>query len=265
MTIALIGVRPSDAGHVLEIPAPRRYWDAAEAAQDGFGTNRLDDTGTHRAPVVGEWVCIPSHGSYRRAQVRAVARTRAEVVFTVGEPIGFGGETVAVPHSRKVRFVDLLVHRVPAADLDDYEVRTEPLLLLDLWVTGHARTKGSLKPISRRGARVRMVEQVEGSSEWRAEVVRTIRRSGGGDGWQTVAYAPVEVVLDFVYPRPQDSTAEYPLAAGDIDKLARNVLDALQDVGLIDNDNQAVSLHARKRFGETESGICHITVREYGS
>lgn len=60
---------------------------------------------------------------------------------------------------------------------------------------------------------------------------------------------PVAIDATFVLPRPAAAAKRwFPHHRPDVDKLARMLLDALQDAHLFDNDGQVVDLHLRKRY-----------------
>lgn len=117
--------------------------------------------------------------------------------------------------------------------------------------------KGSLAPKGRRGQRVRLVEQVAGSKPFRVAVAAAARRAvagravAGRPGYPLVG--PVEVHLVCAFDKP----ASYPKrrrcwpvsrGSGDLDKLARNVLDALTDAGVVGDDSQVCRLVADKDY-----------------
>lgn len=119
-------------------------------------------------------------------------------------------------------------------------------VIAEFRVNGRPRTKGSLGVycLKNRTHTVRVEEEVAESKAWRAQVARVSRE------YQLATYGrflmhegPVEVRLLFLFPRTESVavTAEpgdlipshmraWPIAVtlGDIDKLTRNVLDALQ-------------------------------------
>jgi Holliday junction resolvase RusA-like endonuclease len=112
--------------------------------------------------------------------------------------------------------------------------------------------KGSLAPKGRIGQRVRLVEQVAGSKPFRVAVAYAARRAvAGRPGYPLVG--PVEVHLVFAFDKP----ASYPKrrrcwpitrGSGDLDKLERNVLDALTDAGVVGDDSQVCRLVADKDY-----------------
>jgi Holliday junction resolvase RusA-like endonuclease len=146
--------------------------------------------------------------------------------------------------------------------------------LISLFVPGHPRTKGSLRPeVDWARRKVRMVEQVEQSKPWRqkmqAYIVRKVREQERPGKWEPYA-GPLSVGVVFAYERPRTGVGvdlPYPIieagenANGDVDKLLRNLLDALQGSGLIKNDAQVCETTAAKMW-ETDAipAGAHIVV-----
>lgn len=136
----------------------------------------------------------------------------------------------------------------------------------EFFVPGRARTKGSLKPILSRGARgkitVNLIEQTEHSKPWKLRMIAAIRKAYPSG----VTYAaPVEVRAEFIFEREHEtrsgvagtrlresSSGAWPVSIiwGDLDKLERNLLDALTQSGLIADDRLVVAMQTRKRFAE---------------
>lgn len=120
--------------------------------------------------------------------------------------------------------------------------------MITFWVPGHPKTKGSMT--AQHGGR-RLVQSVEGSERWAALVTQSARGRG------RVESGPVSVNLAFWLPVP-DVAAGRP---GDIDKLARNVLDALTKAGTYGDDVQVVQLLAVKYpAGEGAPMGCLVSV-----
>lgn len=125
----------------------------------------------------------------------------------------------------------------------------------EIWVPGRARTKGSLKPVvSGRGSgriKVGLVESGEYSKPWKNTMIREIRAQVGPEN--CVHYdGPVRVICAFLFA-PEGFELDacgWPVAIeyGDVDKLERNVLDALTQSGLIKDDKLVVILESVKRF-----------------
>lgn len=115
---------------------------------------------------------------------------------------------------------------------------------MKVWVPGAAKTKGSMEAQQPRGRRVpRLVQSVEGSERWAdlvAEAARQALRHDRSERWPIPGH--VGVHLMFWLP-VADATQTH---AGDIDKLARNVLDALTKAGAYRDDVQVKWLLAEK-------------------
>ena len=130
-------------------------------------------------------------------------------------------------------------------------------------VPGRARPQGSKRPIPTKGG-IRLVEQVKGLPDWRAQVRH--------EGWTACENGPVDVPVSmhvtFVFARPKGHfgasgqlkpTADrFPSkrSVGDVDKLLRAVFDALTGVCFAD-DSLVVSVIARKVYGFPER--CEIS------
>ena len=111
-----------------------------------------------------------------------------------------------------------------------------PLLLMT-WVPGAPKTKGSMAVRNARAGT--MKESVIGSTRWRqliAQRAREMRQQS--ETWN----GPAGVSAYFYLPR-EDPTVK---RSGDIDKLTRNVLDALEDAKIWADDVQCVTLDIRK-------------------
>lgn len=117
---------------------------------------------------------------------------------------------------------------------------TDSGVLLAAKIAGRARTKGSLKTYCMKDRRhtIRVEEQVAESGAWRRAVARGLREAQLEQHGRLLKYdGPVEVRLVFFLPREKSVNGgpipthdtEWPTAitVGDIDKLTRNVLDAM--------------------------------------
>lgn len=138
------------------------------------------------------------------------------------------------------------------------------VLPLRVWVPGRARTKGSLRPQGRR-----LVEQVARSKDWRQQVAETVLRTYGAvpgptgfTRWWQPASGPVVASLTVWLPRPAALRADagprwdWPISIydGDLDKLQRNIGDALTDTGVIADDSLIVGWTAWKLWAATATG-----------
>jgi Holliday junction resolvase RusA-like endonuclease len=119
---------------------------------------------------------------------------------------------------------------------------------VSLFVPGHPRTKGSLKPVHiRMGAgrcRVSLTESGEYAVAWKKAMMAAVRaacvceRYAGAVRVDTFFCFEKLCVPDHALPWPTRETGEY--AHGDEDKLRRNALDALTQSGLIHDDSLVV-------------------------
>lgn len=116
-----------------------------------------------------------------------------------------------------------------------------------MWVPGCAKTKGSMTAVqstSRRYGKTHMVQSVEGSDDWAALVAsQVVMQYGTTRALPTFAKGtPVGVSLRFWLP-VADAVQTH---SGDVDKLARNVLDALTKAGAYADDVQVKALQVEK-------------------
>lgn len=135
-----------------------------------------------------------------------------------------------------------------------------------LAVYGHPAPKGSMKCVGGKGGRHQLIENSPRTAPWRERVAGAARRL-------TVSglAGPVGVEVTLTVERPPSHyltrrgedgllalSAEgrrRPLPhmrsrgiGGDVDKLARVILDALEDAGVLTDDAQVVELLARKTY-----------------
>jgi Holliday junction resolvase RusA-like endonuclease len=156
------------------------------------------------------------------------------------------------------------------------------MILTEVWVPGHPRTKGSLT------AKGGYVQDAAHSKRWRAFMAEQVRqdialRTTGAvlAGVHGVYPYAGPVAVWFVAWIPKGSTPgpdEPPIwhGAGDVDKLARNLLDALaadaknaaMNGGVYANDNQVVRLSgekftARPEFGRPAGMLIQVMTYEF--
>jgi len=130
---------------------------------------------------------------------------------------------------------------------------TSSALLLDVFVPGAPKTKGSMdfqptgalcRCCSRCKGRLpggRAVQNVKGSTEWAQLVAYAARADIGRRGGAAVAG---EVTVALIFGLPVASAIA--TRAGDLDKLERNILDALKTGGAYADDVQVVRLLSDK-------------------
>lgn len=133
--------------------------------------------------------------------------------------------------------------------------------------------KGSLAPKGRIGQPVRLVEQVAGSKPFRVAVTYAARAARAGrPGFPLSGPVEVRIVCAFVKPSSYPKRRRcWPVTrgSGDLDKLERNVLDALVDAGVLGDDSQVCRLIGDKDYAG--HGVAHaftdagalITVRPH--
>lgn len=151
----------------------------------------------------------------------------------------------------------------------EIEERGDPQIILSTWVGGVPQPKGSMKNVAKRGEPARLQEDNPHSDGWRKRVATELgmKTNFGRDlGWPVESAVRVDVI--FVFERPASCDRELPTGqrdGGDLDKLCRNVLDAMQDAGVIKNDAQVCLLAAEKGWlipGDGEPGAM-IVVKEH--
>lgn len=117
-------------------------------------------------------------------------------------------------------------------------------------VAGIPRPKGSMRVVDRQG---HMQEDNPRSKPWRQQVVSHLERFtnfGNDEAGGFPIPGPVEVRLVFMFDRPKSSKNDHPvtMSVGDVDKLSRNILDAMQDAKVYHNDSQVIRLIAEKCY-----------------
>lgn len=126
-------------------------------------------------------------------------------------------------------------------------------------IGGTPAPKGSLRCVSRhaRGWHSNLQEDNHATAPWRGLVCRAARRITAQTG-VTGIVGPIGVDITVTLPlpasvRPEKRTWPYVKGkgAGDVDKLARTILDGLQDAGLYADDAQVVELTVRKCYPHT--------------
>lgn len=121
-------------------------------------------------------------------------------------------------------------------------------------VFGKPAPKGSLKCIGGKG-RHQLIEDNKATKPWRERIhLAGPHLQLDGQPWD----GPVGITLTFTLDRPasvKPSARPWPLVrgkgSGDIDKLARTVLDGLEDAGVLTNDAQVCVLTATKAYTDT--------------
>lgn len=142
--------------------------------------------------------------------------------------------------------------------------------LVEFFVAGKATTQGSKKAFNV-GGRPRMVETREKELRpWRAQIATEAQRAMEEIGATCLFDGPVSVVIHFAMTKPASAPKRkrtYPVGArsGDLDKLARAVLDGITSVVVAD-DSQVIELYANKDWAHPdELPGAHVWVMKWGS
>ena len=122
---------------------------------------------------------------------------------------------------------------------------------LTVVVIGQPRPKGSLRHVGHG----RMIEQVEGSKPWREAVKAAALTALAVDhpGPYPFGTGPVRVDITYTVSKPASAPKRrrtWPVTRSsfDVDKVARNCLDALVDAAVLRDDAQVVFLLIRKTY-----------------
>jgi len=153
-------------------------------------------------------------------------------------------------------------------------------LVLSLFIPGRARTKGSLDADAVRDGAGELTGRVyvkdkPHSARWRRAVVAAVANYRGIELRRIRQAEPmtgqaVRVELAFWFLRPASNRDPLPttITIGDIDKLQRNVLDALTDAKVYLDDSYVIEVRAFKAWspdGRTEGvGLSVWSVIEAG-
>lgn len=139
------------------------------------------------------------------------------------------------------------------------------MLTTELYITipGHPAPKGSLKCIGGKGGRGHvLIEDNARTKVWRSTVAGWITRAWPKDQ-NADKNQPLGADITFTLPRPRGhygtgrnsdvlktTAPAYPIShqAGDVDKLLRLALDAIQDTPVLPDDCAVVEVHALKAY-----------------
>lgn len=126
-------------------------------------------------------------------------------------------------------------------------------------LAGHPAPKGSMKCIGR-GGRHQLIEDNKRTKPWRTKLAGWLKQRVNASA---EPQQPVGVEVTFTLDRPRshygtgrNSSIVKPAApahpvshrSGDVDKLLRLVLDALQDAGTLPDDSQVIEVATRKTY-----------------
>lgn len=127
-------------------------------------------------------------------------------------------------------------------------------LLID--VAGHPAPKGSKKCVGQRGkAKHVLVEMSPLLPAWTETAVTVARARMRLTSWATVHGAcSVEIWAWFPRPKTVDRPLPTTRGVGDIDKIARALLDAITTAGVIADDSLVTDLHVHERYALATCG-----------
>ena len=138
-----------------------------------------------------------------------------------------------------------------------------PTGILAFTARGVPIPKGSMKHIGNG----RMVDQTK-TKPWMKAIRQASMLEAAIKGVGTIE-VPVSVFIEFYFPRPlaaKNRLYPHKRSVGDIDKLSRAVLDALQptktEPGVLADDSLVVDLSAHKRYTESEMTGAYIAIKE---
>lgn len=139
----------------------------------------------------------------------------------------------------------------------------EPMHILSFSVEGMPIPKGSMKHIGNG----RMVDQTK-TKPWMKEIRKAALLEAAVKARAEID-VPVGVFIEFYFPRPlaaKNRMYPHKRSVGDIDKLSRAVLDALQptktEPGVLADDSLVVDLSAHKRYSGGEFVGAYIAIKE---
>lgn len=138
---------------------------------------------------------------------------------------------------------------LPAAPTDPPATRIVPIV--SFTAHGVPKPQGSKRAFVHRGRAVMTESNKAGHRDWRATVGNAAL---GAFADRPLLDGPLAVTLVFAMPRPKSHPKRrrtWPQARPDVDKLARNVFDAMSQV-IYRDDSQIVELTARKVWAEID-------------
>lgn len=122
-------------------------------------------------------------------------------------------------------------------------------------VDGTPRPKGSRVSGFTKTGRPYSRESNPRASEWLKSARAHLSEQHAGEPLRP----PYVIELTFYFDPPKERS--WP-RSGDVDKYARNALDALTQAGIIEDDRHCIELSAIKRYGQART---EITVHETGT
>ena len=120
-------------------------------------------------------------------------------------------------------------------------------------VYGEPAPKGSKRHVG--GGR--MIEASKKLPAW----MRAVTREATKNRPSSPIDAPTAVHMDFHLPKPKRPRYNVPAVKPDADKLARSILDSLEQAGILNNDSRVTHLTATKHYADQHNPPgAHITI-----
>lgn len=126
-------------------------------------------------------------------------------------------------------------------------------MIATLTVYGTPAPQGSKAFKGMRGGKAILVESSKAVKPWREAVTWAAIEAG-----RPHVSGPVSLHVVFTLPKPQSAPKRrktYPDRKPDIDKLLRSTLDALTQIGVIEDDARIIHLTASKVFPGEDGGL----------
>jgi Holliday junction resolvase RusA-like endonuclease len=130
-------------------------------------------------------------------------------------------------------------------------------MTLTFTLAGKPATKGSWR-IRRGRGKAWLAADNERERPWADAVGWTAKQAMRG---QQLLDGPVSVAIALRFARPKKPANPFPI--GDVDKLARSILDALTGIMWVD-DKQVVSLHVHKSYDQEQGATVTVVSMEDG-
>lgn len=129
---------------------------------------------------------------------------------------------------------------------------------LEFTVLGTPAPQGSMKAFSRGGKAWLVSNNATPLRAWREAVAWAAAEAADGACFD----GPLEVAIEFRLKRPAAAKNKvFSDKRPDVDKMARSVLDALTDSGVIADDARVAVLHATKRYALSDNAWTGAVIR----
>lgn len=131
-------------------------------------------------------------------------------------------------------------------------------MALEFTVFGSARPQGSKTPFKLPNGKIVLVEAAKGHKEWRSKVSLACKMAQMDQQDITPKLGAMQLNVHFIFERPKTVTRAEPTVPADLDKLVRNIGDALTGLAYKD-DAQIVQIMAKKSYGPVAMTAVSVT------